>query len=152
MLVSGVQQSESVIHIHISILSQILFPYPLSQNTEWISLCYQVFLVSYNMYILTYKYICVYDNFKFFTLHHPCENNLREICKNCSESMKMPFPEFEVAEEGKFPSLDFIISNTNEAWVQHYTLQSTLPTSKDSSYLRDLGLPTEPHLTLLCTN
>ena len=31
VLVSGVQQSDSVIHIHISILFQILFPYRLLQ-------------------------------------------------------------------------------------------------------------------------
>ena len=32
MLVSGVEQSDSVIHIHIFILFQILFSYRLSQN------------------------------------------------------------------------------------------------------------------------
>ena len=42
MLVSGVQQSDSVIHIHISILFQILFPYRLSQIIEQRSLCYTV--------------------------------------------------------------------------------------------------------------
>ena len=39
MLVSGVQQSDSVIHIHVSILFQILFPFRLLQNTEQSSLC-----------------------------------------------------------------------------------------------------------------
>ena len=39
MLVSGVQQSDSVIHIHVSILFQILFPFGLSQSTEQSSLC-----------------------------------------------------------------------------------------------------------------
>ena len=34
VLVLGVQQSGSVIHIHISILFQFLFPYRLLQNTE----------------------------------------------------------------------------------------------------------------------
>ena len=34
VLVSGVRQSESAIHIHISILFQILFPYKLVHNTE----------------------------------------------------------------------------------------------------------------------
>ena len=34
VLVSGVQQSDSVINIHISILLQILFPYRLLQNIE----------------------------------------------------------------------------------------------------------------------
>ena len=34
VLVSGVQQSDSVMHIHISILFQILFPYRLLQSIE----------------------------------------------------------------------------------------------------------------------
>ena len=42
VLVSGVQQSDSLIHIHISILSQILFPFRLLQNIEQHSLCYTV--------------------------------------------------------------------------------------------------------------
>ena len=40
--VSGVQQSNSVIHIHISILLQILFPFRLLQNTEQSSPYYTV--------------------------------------------------------------------------------------------------------------
>ena len=40
VLVSGVQQSDSVIHIRISILFQILFPFRLLQNIEQSSLCY----------------------------------------------------------------------------------------------------------------
>ena len=39
VLVSGVQQSDSVIHIHVSILFQILFPFRLLQNIEQSSLC-----------------------------------------------------------------------------------------------------------------
>ena len=42
MLVSGVQQSDSVTHIHVSILFQILFPFSLLQNIEQSSLCYTV--------------------------------------------------------------------------------------------------------------
>ena len=42
MLVSGVQQSDSVIHIHVSIVFQILFLFRLLQNTEQSSLCYTV--------------------------------------------------------------------------------------------------------------
>ena len=40
MLVLGVQHSDSVIHIHVSILFQILFPFRLLQNIEQRSLCY----------------------------------------------------------------------------------------------------------------
>ena len=42
MIVSGVQQSDSVIHIHVSILFQILFPFRLLHNIEQSSLCYTV--------------------------------------------------------------------------------------------------------------
>ena len=42
VLVSGVQQSDSVIHIHVSILFHILFSIRLLQNTEQSSLCYTV--------------------------------------------------------------------------------------------------------------
>ena len=40
--VSGVQESVSVIHIHVSILFQILFPFRLLQNIEQSSPCYTV--------------------------------------------------------------------------------------------------------------
>ena len=39
LLVSDVQQSGSVIHIHVSILFQILFPVRLLQDVEQSSLC-----------------------------------------------------------------------------------------------------------------
>ena len=39
VLVSGVQQSNSVIRIHVYILFQILFPFRLLQNIEQSSLC-----------------------------------------------------------------------------------------------------------------
>ena len=42
MVVSGVQPSDSVIHMYISIPIQILFPYRLLQDTEYSSLCYTV--------------------------------------------------------------------------------------------------------------
>ena len=42
MLVSDVQQSESVIRIHISSLFKILFPDMSLQNNEQSSLCYTV--------------------------------------------------------------------------------------------------------------
>ena len=43
VLVSGVQQGDSVtLHIHVSILFQILFPFRLLQNIEQSSLCYTV--------------------------------------------------------------------------------------------------------------
>ena len=42
VLVSGAQQSDSVIHVHVSIFFQILFPYRLLQNIEQSSLYYLV--------------------------------------------------------------------------------------------------------------
>ena len=42
VLVSGVQQSDSVIHIYVSILFQILFPFRLLYNIEQSFLCYTV--------------------------------------------------------------------------------------------------------------
>ena len=42
VLVSGVQQSDSVLYIHVFILFQIISPVRLLQNTEQSSLCYTV--------------------------------------------------------------------------------------------------------------
>ena len=43
MLVSGIQQSDSVIHTYIYIyIFQILFPYRLLQNIKYSSMCYTV--------------------------------------------------------------------------------------------------------------
>ena len=39
MLVSGVQQSDSVIPIHVSVLFQMLFPFRLLQNIEQMEDC-----------------------------------------------------------------------------------------------------------------
>ena len=41
-LLSIVQQSDSIIHIHVSILFQIIFPIRLLHNIEQSSLCYTV--------------------------------------------------------------------------------------------------------------
>ena len=42
VLVSRIQQNDSVIHIHISILFQILFPFRLLHSIEQSSLCYTI--------------------------------------------------------------------------------------------------------------
>ena len=42
VLISGVQKSNSVVHIHVAVIFQILFPYRLLQSTEQSSLCYTV--------------------------------------------------------------------------------------------------------------
>ena len=58
VLVSGVQQSDSLIHIHVSILFQILFPFRLLHNIEQSSLCYTVdpcWLFILNMAVSTWQ-------------------------------------------------------------------------------------------------
>ena len=42
VLVSGVHQSDSVIHVHVSVFFQIHFSFRLLQNIEQSSLCYTV--------------------------------------------------------------------------------------------------------------
>ena len=42
VLTSDVQESDSVMHIHVSMVFQILFPFRLLQNIELCSLCYIV--------------------------------------------------------------------------------------------------------------
>ena len=56
VLVSDVQQSDSVIHIHVSILFKILYPIRLLQNVEQSSLCYIVGPLS----VIHFKYSSVY--------------------------------------------------------------------------------------------
>ena len=58
MLVSGVQQSDSVIHTQVSILFQVLFPFRLLQITEQSSLCYTIgpcWLSILNIAVCTWK-------------------------------------------------------------------------------------------------
>ena len=69
VLVSGVQQSNSLIHIHIFILFKILFSCRLSQNTEQSFLCSTV-----GHYQLSILYIVL------------C------ICQSQSPSLSLPFP------------------------------------------------------------
>ena len=47
VLLSGVQRNDSVVHIHLSILFKILFPFRLLCNIEQSSLCYTAGLVGY---------------------------------------------------------------------------------------------------------
>ena len=69
MVVSGVQQTDSIIYIHVSILFQILSPFRLLENTEQRSLCYAVgprWLSILNIAVCTFEYI-----FKADTDSHP---------------------------------------------------------------------------------
>ena len=54
VLFSGEWQSDSVIHVHVSILFQILFPYKLIQNIEYNFLCYTVGSQLYILYKVVY--------------------------------------------------------------------------------------------------
>ena len=69
VLVSAVQQSQSVVHLQISTPFQILFPYKSLQSTEQSSLCYAV--GSYQLSIL-YIVVC--------------------ICQSQSTNLSPPFP------------------------------------------------------------
>ena len=63
VLVSGIQQSDSVIHIHIFILFQILFPYRLLHNIEQSSLCYTVvpcWLSIFSKYLKIFSFIYLF--------------------------------------------------------------------------------------------
>ena len=53
--VSGVQQSDSVTHIHVSVLFQVIFPFMLLQNIDQSFLCYSTsLLVIYFNIVLAY--------------------------------------------------------------------------------------------------
>ena len=58
MLVSDVQQSDSVIHMYISIVFQILFHYRLLQAIEYSSMCYtaglflKIYFICSSVYLL----------------------------------------------------------------------------------------------------
>ena len=56
VLVSGVQQRDSVAHIYLAILLQIIFPFRLLQSIEQSSLCYTV--CSCWIYILSIIVVC----------------------------------------------------------------------------------------------
>ena len=55
VFVYSLKQSESVVHIHISTLFKILFPYRSLQNTEQSSLCCTVVLTSYLFYFILFQ-------------------------------------------------------------------------------------------------
>ena len=58
VLVSHVQQNDSVIYIHVSILFQILFPFRLLQNTE------QICPVLYSRLAIGFKIFNIHKEFK----------------------------------------------------------------------------------------
>ena len=68
VLVSDVQESDSVIYIHVSILFQILFPFRLLQNIEQSSLCYTVGL---SWLSILYIVVCVHVNPRLPTYPSP---------------------------------------------------------------------------------
>ena len=62
VLVSGVQQSDSVIHIHVSILVQVLFPFRLLQNIEQSSLL----LYRRSLLVILFFFLIFFSWFSFF--------------------------------------------------------------------------------------
>ena len=64
VLVSGVQQSDSVVQIYVSLLFQTLFPFRLLQSTEQSSLCYTAGLLLVIYFIFLFIKKCLeYDCF-----------------------------------------------------------------------------------------
>ena len=88
VLVLGVQQSKSVIYVHISTLFQIFFPYKPIQSTEQSSLCCTV--VSYQLSVL-YIGVCMSIAISQFISPPPPTNPLSPgnhkfvfyICESC---------------------------------------------------------------------
>ena len=70
MIVSGGQQKDSAIHIHVSILLQSHLPSKLSHNTEQSSLCYTV--IPCWLSILNQNILDV-NNYKYFLNLEKCE-------------------------------------------------------------------------------
>ena len=71
MLVSDVQQSDSVIHIHVSTLFQILFPFRLLQNIEQSSLFYKtVLLLKTALWSLDTHHSYVPESSQDFSMNH----------------------------------------------------------------------------------
>ena len=64
VLVSGEQQNDLVIHIHIALLFQILFPFRLLQDIEQSSLCYTVGLCWLSVFYFIFLYLFIF--FVFF--------------------------------------------------------------------------------------
>ena len=95
VLVSGVQQSDSVMHIRVAILFQILFPFRLLQNIDQSSLYYAVgpcLLSISNIVVRT----CQSQTFKEFSLK---KNSLlksksvwgrKDTCICMAESLRCP--------------------------------------------------------------
>ena len=93
-VVSDVQKSESIIHIYMSILFQVIFPFRLFQNIEQSSLCYTVvpcsllvafllsickILILWNRDRLTVHLSCFFILLRTARLHAPASLVLRHI-------------------------------------------------------------------------
>ena len=88
MLVSGIQQSDSVIHIQVSILFQVIFPFRLLQNIEQSSLCYTV--GTRWLSILNIQYVYGFHNLDcHLTPNWGGENQGNFLCKCSSLTQKL---------------------------------------------------------------
>ena len=73
VIVSGAQQSNSAIHIPVSILSHTPFPSRLQHNTEQSSLCHTVGLCWYPFYLFIYFFGI---HFKYSSVYMSIPNSL----------------------------------------------------------------------------
>ena len=84
VLVSGIQQNDSIIHIHVSILFETLFPYGLLQNIEQSSLCYTVG----SCWLSVLKRVVCDIHLKLTIYpspqHFPFDNHLFSVCESVS--------------------------------------------------------------------
>ena len=84
LIVSGINQSDSVLRIRLSNLFQIFFPFSLLQNIEQISLCYAV--VPY--WLSIFRYCSVYMSIPNpQSIPHPTHSLPPVTVSSCSKSM-----------------------------------------------------------------
>ena len=84
LLVSGVQQSDSIIHVHVSILFQILFPFRLLHNIEQSSLCYTVGPCWLSILNIAAYYHNFYATFRLLQSCFPSYNSLMPLQISCT--------------------------------------------------------------------
>ena len=81
VLISAVQQSDSVIHMHISTPFQFLFPYRSLQSTEQSSLCYRGIFIYNSVYMsfILYIMVCICQSQYLFLRILQTLTNLRTL-------------------------------------------------------------------------
>ena len=84
MLISTVQQSDSVMHIYIYTIFHVLFHYGLSQDTEYSSLCYTVGPCLSSLYVI----VCICSS-QLHISPSPCPLGNHTSVLNARESVSV---------------------------------------------------------------